>query len=37
MSLLNPTDLRDHARTQMLVQKVRTRYGCLDILVNLYY
>jgi len=32
-----PADLRDRARTQMLVQEVRTRYGCLDILVNLYY
>ena len=27
-------DLRDHARTQVLVQEVRGRYGRLDILVN---
>ena len=27
-------DLRDHARTQALVQEVLDRHGCLDILVN---
>src|SRR5258708_27170813 len=29
-----PADLRDHARTQVLVQEVVARYGRLDILVN---
>jgi len=29
-----PADLRDHARTQELVQKVIARYGRIDILVN---
>ncbi len=29
-----PADLRDHARTQVLVQEVLARYGRLDILVN---
>jgi 3-oxoacyl-[acyl-carrier protein] reductase len=29
-----PADLRDRARTQMLVQEIRGRYGRLDILVN---
>lgn len=29
-----PADLRDHARTQVLVQEVVTRFGRLDILVN---
>ena len=29
-----PADLRDHARTQMLVQEVLARHGRLDILVN---
>src|SRR5260370_22715272 len=29
-----PADLRDHARTHMLVQEVLARYGRLDILVN---
>jgi 3-oxoacyl-[acyl-carrier protein] reductase len=29
-----PADLRDHTRTQLLVQEVLARYGRLDILVN---
>src|SRR5437879_11443771 len=29
-----PADLRDHARTQVLVREVLARYGRLDILVN---
>jgi len=29
-----PADLRDHARTQVLVQEVLARYGRLDILIN---
>src|SRR5258708_12719404 len=29
-----PADLRDHARTQELVQEVVSRYGRIDILVN---
>src|SRR5258708_8256501 len=29
-----PADLRDHARTQVLVQEVLARYGRLDILTN---
>ena len=29
-----PADLRDHARTQLLVQEVLARYGRLDVLVN---
>src|ERR1700736_2437152 len=29
-----PTDLRDHARTQVLVHEVLARHGRLDILVN---
>jgi 3-oxoacyl-[acyl-carrier protein] reductase len=30
----SPADLRDHARTQVLVQEVLARYGRLDVLVN---
>src|ERR1700732_775544 len=29
-----PADLRDRARTQVLVQEIRGRYGRLDVLVN---
>src|SRR5260370_21142500 len=29
-----PADLRDHARTQELVQAVLARYGRIDVLVN---
>src|SRR5437660_6871807 len=29
-----PADLRDHARTHVLVQEVIARYGRIDILVN---